>query len=1014
MHLSVGSLRSAGWILALVPALLGADLRGEGSTVRGLPFTRSYSLEDIGFVPRGALIDFDRYGRLAAIHDAVYAVLNDTVWLNLSVPGNSADFVPMSNVVQAPDGRSYYGARNSWGYAEIRQDGRLHAVPLVPPNPPDWIRTALFKDIVLTRQGIFFVSWNGAVYWDFAQRRSRLFEVPGLSRAFRVGDRVYASIFVRPLQRFDPEQGGLQPVAATGLDQGVVEFATPLDETRSLVSFVDGRLAVFDGKSMVPWQARIPGGFKGRISVLRCLVDGQIAVGVTGQGLFLLAQNGELLEALTTSQFHHVTALANREPGVLWVATEEAIHKVLYGSPLSAFGQRLGLPISWPIVVSWRGKIYAASDGKLYRAVEGEYGDASRFELLPNQPPGGAWALTAMGEHMLVGSGPGLNSAEPDGTYRPVPSVSDLTFVEMIDPDHCFAIGRTEIGFLEWENGRWVERVPRIPGVRYPSIIHRVKDSVWIEMGGDGVARLWVRNGRLQLDVVPNASWTKSTWVNIGAVGDIVVLSTRQEEPRRFFDQKTGSWRDAPELERLLNRSPYWIARVQQDDSGILWASHNEGLVRFLPQGGGYDMDANSCDLVNDRYPVVHLLPGNDVWVTTERSLYHVDHPRAPGLPGPSNLVLVSLVDLRRDAELLTNEWPTTGPIKLPYSENSLSFRFFSGTDAWRRSPTYEYRLDEREAWTVFDGSQLTLRGLREGRYHLAVRIAGSPNGTKPSTALAFEILPPWTRTWPAYLLYTAGVLLSLLGVVKWAIFVAHKRNRALERLVQERTGQLKTTMARLNEETRNPATLAERNRLANEIHDSVQQGLTGAMLQLDSTLKLPAVAGEIRSRLDVVRNMVSYARQEVQHAVWDRESPLLERTELAEALKNLISLVDADGAETSVRVTGTPIALSRQISHNLLRIAQEATTNACRHAKAQKISIELVYGADPSRVSLSVTDDGAGFRTDEALESTAGHLGLRGIRTRVKQMRGELTIESSPGHGSLIRVVVPAPMQKG
>ncbi len=1010
MPLSVGSLRSAGWIPALVLALTGAAARGGPPAVRGLPFTRSYSLEDIGFVPRGALLDFDRYGRLVAIHDAVYAVLNDTVWLNIAVAGNSADFVPMSNVVQAPDGRCYYGARNSWGYAEIRPDGRLHAVPLVPPSPPDWIRTALFKDIVLTRQGVYFASWNGAVYWDFAKQRSQLFAVPSLSRAFRVGDRVYASVFGRPLQVFDPERGVLQPVPAAAPDQAVVEFAAPLDETHSLVSFLDGRLEVFDGNRMVPWQARIPGGFKGRISVLRCLVDGQVVIGVTGQGLFLLSPGGELLEALTTSQFHHVTALANREAGVLWVATEEAIHKVLYGSPLSAFGQRLGLPISWPIVASWRGKIYAASDGKLYRAVEGGLGDASRFELLPHQPPGGAWALTAMGEHMLVGSGQGLNSAEPDGTFRPVPSVGDLTFVEMIDPDHCFAIGRTEIGLLEWENGRWMERARRIPGVRYPSIIHRVKDSVWIEMGGDGVARLWVKDGRLQLDVVPNASWTKSTWVNVGAVGDIVVLSTRQEEPRRFFDQKAGTWCDAPELERLLNRSPYWIARVQQDESGIIWASHNEGLVRFLPRAGGYDMDANSCDLVNDRYPVVRVLPDNDVWVTTERSLYHADHPRAPGLPGPTKPILVSLVDLGHDRELLTNEWPAPGAVRLPYAENSLSFRFFSGSDAWRRAPTYEYRLVDGEPWTAFDGALLTLRGLREGRYRLAVRIAGSPNGTGSSTGFAFEILPPWARTWPAYTLYAAAGLLALFGMVKWAVFLAHKRNRVLERLVQERTGQLKVTMAKLNEETRNTATLAERNRLANEIHDSVQQGLTGAILQLDTTLKLPLVAGDMRSRLHVVRNMVSYARQEVQHAVWDMESPLLEGTELAEALRNLTSFVNAEGADTSVRVTGTPIALPRQISHNLLRIAQEATTNACRHARAQKISIDLVFSADPPGVSLVVTDDGAGFRTDDALETTAGHLGLRGIRSRVKQMRGELTIESSPGHGALIRVKVPLP----
>ncbi len=521
-----GSLRLAGWVLAAAAALAAARAEAGPPPLPGRPVTRSYSLEDIGFVPRGALLDFDPFGRLVAIHDAVYAVLNDTVWLNIAEPGGIAGHVPMTNVVQGTDGRRYYGGRGSWGRAEIEADGRLHPVPLVPPDPPSWIRAALFKDIVVTRAGVFFVSWNGVVFWDVATKQSRLFEIPDLARAFPVGDRVYVSAFGHALRTIDTGTGTVQPVPGADIDRATVEYATALDDRRSLLSFVDGRLVVFDGRSMAPWHPKIPNGFKGNLSVLRRLADGQIAIGITGQGLFLVTQAGDLLQGLTTSQFQHVTALANREPGVLWVATEEAVSKLLYGSPLSGFGQRLGLPISWPIVGSWRGRIHVASDGKLYRAVAGNPAETSRFELLPNQPPGGAWALAARGEHLLVGNGQDLYSAEPDGRYEPVRAAGGLAFLEMIDPDHCFVIGRSEIGFLKWENGRWVEGAARIPGVRYPTVTHRVKESVWIEMGGDGVARLWMSQGRLHLDVVPNASWTKATWVNVGAVDDIVVLSS--------------------------------------------------------------------------------------------------------------------------------------------------------------------------------------------------------------------------------------------------------------------------------------------------------------------------------------------------------------------------------------------------------------------------------------------------------------------------------------------------------
>src|SRR5690606_36987171 len=149
----------------------------------------------------------------------------------------------------------------------------------------------------------------------------------------------------------------------------------------------------------------------------------------------------------------------------------------------------------------------------------------------------------------------------------------------MTDAEHCYAIGRSEIAFLEWKNGKWTEPVPRIKGVTYPSVIHRGKDAAWIEMGGQ-VGRLWLRDGQLQLDLISNASWTTKPWVNIGAAGGIVALSADRDE-RRFFDENRGVWCDAPELKRVLDRSPQWIARLEQDEAGTIWATHDDGVIRF-------------------------------------------------------------------------------------------------------------------------------------------------------------------------------------------------------------------------------------------------------------------------------------------------------------------------------------------------------------------------------------------------------------------------------------------------
>jgi signal transduction histidine kinase len=104
------------------------------------------------------------------------------------------------------------------------------------------------------------------------------------------------------------------------------------------------------------------------------------------------------------------------------------------------------------------------------------------------------------------------------------------------------------------------------------------------------------------------------------------------------------------------------------------------------------------------------------------------------------------------------------------------------------------------------------------------------------------------------------------------------------------------------------------------------------------------------------------------------------------------------------VQVSGTYRELSRTMEDNLLRIGQEAITNAIKHAQAKQLRIELSYVTD--RVKLSVQDDGRGF--DSTAQTPNGHFGLVGMRERVTQMGGTLTVKSSPNVGTEILVEVP------
>jgi signal transduction histidine kinase len=117
--------------------------------------------------------------------------------------------------------------------------------------------------------------------------------------------------------------------------------------------------------------------------------------------------------------------------------------------------------------------------------------------------------------------------------------------------------------------------------------------------------------------------------------------------------------------------------------------------------------------------------------------------------------------------------------------------------------------------------------------------------------------------------------------------------------------------------------------------------------------------------------------------------------------------LINVGTGTIETRVEGVPVDLPRATKHNLLRLAQEATTNAVRHAEASHITIELQY--TPEAIVLTVVDDGIGFVVDETRFKTFGHFGLRGLRARAEKIQGILTIESAPGAGTVVRIVVPA-----
>jgi len=246
-----------------------------------------------------------------------------------------------------------------------------------------------------------------------------------------------------------------------------------------------------------------------------------------------------------------------------------------------------------------------------------------------------------------------------------------------------------------------------------------------------------------------------------------------------------------------------------------------------------------------------------------------------------------------------------------------------------------------------------------------------------------------WNLRHTIWLLAITGGI--LLAVMTWVVVLGRR---------------LKEQMAVIRQKLRSSAVLEERNRIARELHDTLEQGLAGITMQLDLAVDcFQQAPGVAQHALETARSMSRHSMIEARRSVWDLRCQLLEDGDLISALTHVVEpLVPRGQAKVEVKIEGSPVRLPGPVEMNLLRIAQEAVANAVKHGRAQQVCIELHYA--PSSVCLTVTDDGQGFMANQA--SPTGHFGLLDMRERALSMGSQLKVESEPGRGTRLAVEVP------
>ena len=332
-----------------------------------------------------------------------------------------------------------------------------------------------------------------------------------------------------------------------------------------------------------------------------------------------------------------------------------------------------------------------------------------------------------------------------------------------------------------------------------------------------------------------------------------------------------------------------------------------------------------------------------------------------------------------------------------------------------------------RAVWVPWEAQSWGQGIWRPGLHLGAAQVPTLANmGKQTARVVRVSKLPEPERAAWEYQGIRSAVLVPLLapsGARIGLLMVASRRANGFPRIGSYMTIGAQAALAlenlRLVEQAQESGVMGERQRLANEIHDTLAQGFTSIVLNLEAAEgMLPPALRSVQQYLDQARSIARESLGEARRLMWALRPESLERAPLPEALARLAERWSGEcGVDASVNVTGAPRSLPPEIEVTLLRVGQEALSNCRKHARASHVVLSLSYMKN--LIALNVQDDGVGFDPDGVSTAgpgpqSTGGFGLMGMRERVEKMRGTLMVQSAPGEGSTLMVAVPVSAEAG
>lgn len=919
------------------------------------------------------------------------------------------------------DGVVWVGLESEMGYLAPDSSGQMQFVSVVDRLPEDQREFSQVWKVHATSEGVYFLTIKKLFLWSGDSMQVEDIVISSLSTEAR--DVMYFVEYEKGIVRVENCQTHVVP-GTESIKNEENQILLPYGKSDSLLVVTkNGGLFLYDGSSVTAFDAPVNDWLKQHFpySAIQ-LRNGNYVIGTIRGGALVMNPKGERLMLLDRNaglRDQTVVLPYEDQEGSVWLAMTNGLARFEPQTPFKRYDAANGIESAVFDIKRHKGIIYAGT----------QLGSFYLDPLAETSPEGLSRAFKPIEEittyTYVLQEEDGILLA---GTDRGVYEITDKKArrVEarwprvygfhrgVKHPERVYVALLNGISMMLKENGHW-EHYRRIQKV----------DEEIIAIAGDANDLLWLgtpSNGVLRVEVEPPSDANDNFYVALSKrFGEESGLPSGRIEPenigeRIVFSTAEGVFEFDASTEKFIvaagfsqeGRTAEAVSDVADGADQTIWMTGMSGSSLFARHVSLEDEVVHPAlqrivDLgqVSCVYPEVN---SKQVWFGGAEGIATF-HSNAASLPEADFSTLIRRVIINGDSILYYGNGATRQE-PLQYSENALRFEYSATSFYDPEQLSFRYMLEgfdpDWSSWTKEHRKDYT--NIPEGDYTFRVEAKNLFGSTSQNEGFTIRILPPWYRSWWAYLLYGLAMVAGLFFFTRSQVNKSQRRAEETLQREKERARLQEATLRAENAEAQKEIEKEQiRSRIASDLHDEIGSNLSSISVISQMLQKKQQIGEKERDRLTMIQGISQQTANSMRDIVWF-VNPVNDRLDrlFAKMRETANTMLEAHEFEFNLQDYDWTRETDLNFRRNLFLVYKEALQNVVKHSQATKVNIDI--STDDANFFLFIRDDGQGFQV--STDSTGS--GMSNFQKRAAEVGGTISVDSEEGKGTVISLTVP------